>query len=222
MRLRALPGALLVAAVAAAQAPTPTPTPKPARSPRLAGGSESSSSGRAIGAGGSSLADIARRQKEQREREGKKPSLGVITNESLRKGGAAATPTPAPKAASRGRGTAGPTPAAPSPTPVPIPEWRDLQGRTEADWRRMVAEARTNQTATENRVKTLEAEVKRLENDFYAWSDGNYRERVIKPAWDQAREDLAKARQELDEARARMSDLEEEARRSNAPPGWLR
>ncbi len=220
MRLLVLPGALLIAGLAAAQAPTPTPTPQPTRSPRLTGGSETSTSGRAIGAGGSSLADIARRQKEQREREGKKPSLGVISNESLRKGGAAATPTPASQAA-RGRGRAAPTPA-PPPTPVPIPEWRDLKGRTEADWRRMVSEARTNQTAAEIRVKTLEAEVKRLENDFYAWSDGNYRERVIKPAWDQARDDLAKARQELDEARARMSDLEEEARRSNAPPGWLR
>jgi hypothetical protein len=111
--------------------------------------------------------------------------------------------------------------AAAPPVPV-IPEWRDLKGRTEADWRRLVAEVRAGQTGAESRVKTLEAEVRRLENDFYAWSDGNYRDRVIRPAWDQAREDLAKARQDLDGARARMADLEEDARRSSAPPGWLR
>jgi len=201
---------------------TPVPAPPPTRTPRLGGGPEAPSAGRPISTGGSSLADIARRQKEQREREGKKPSLGVITNETLRKGAPAGTPTPAPQAAKGGKGKASPTPRAPTPAPPVIPEWRDQKGRTEADWRRMAAEVRAIQAAAEARVKTLDTEVRRLENDFYAWSDGNYRDRVIRPAWDQARDDLAKTRQDLDAARARMAELEEDARRSSAPPGWLR
>ena len=176
---------------------------------------------RSIGAGGSSLADIARRQKAQREREGKKASLGVISNESLRKAAAAADAAAA-KAGAKPK--ASPTPAAhaAAAAPAKIPEWRDLKGRSEADWRRLMAGVRDRVAAADTRVKALEADARRLENDFYAWSDGNYRDRVIRPAWDQARADLATARKELDAARAEFADLEEEARKSSAPPGWLR
>ena len=85
-----------------------------------------------------------------------------------------------------------------------------------------VSQAHGRVTAAEARVASLEAETKKLENDFYAWSDGNYRDRVIRPAWDQSREELGKARKELDDARAQVKDLEEDARKSGAPPGWLR
>ncbi len=74
----------------------------------------------------------------------------------------------------------------------------------------------------ELRVRELETKSKQLENDFYAMSDGNRRDAVVKPAWDKAREDLAKARQELEDARKAFDDLSEDARKSNAPPGWLR
>ena len=74
----------------------------------------------------------------------------------------------------------------------------------------------------EPRVRELETKSKQLENDFYAMSDGNRRDAVVKPAWDKARDDLAKARQELEDARKAFDDLSEEARKSNAPPGWLR
>ena len=216
MRLLVTLGVLLLARPATAEEPTPTtssapgavtPTPAAVRSP----------ASRPIGTGASSLADIARRQKEQREREGKKPSLGVISNETLRKGESSpakggakpkASPTPAPRGA--------------APGVPPVTEWRDEKGRTEADWKRIMSGARERIAAAESRVKALEDDARRYENDFYAWSDGNYRERVIRPAWDQAREELGKARQELDAARAQASDLEEDARKSNAPPGWLR
>lgn len=204
---RAAASSALAASAEASVTPTPapprTPTPKP------------------IGAGGSSLADIARRQKEQREREGKKASLGVISNETLRKGSPAGEPSP-PKGGARPKAT--PPPAAPAAVagPAPIPEWRDAKGRTEADWKKTMSDVRQRIAATEERVKTLEADARRYENDFYAWSDGNYRERVIRPAWDQAREELGRARKDLDAARSQLSELEEDARRSNAPPGWLR
>jgi hypothetical protein len=74
----------------------------------------------------------------------------------------------------------------------------------------------------ERRVKELETKSKQLENDFYAQSDGYRRDGVIKPAWDKSRDDLAKARIDLDAARKSLEDLSDEARRSNAPPGWLR
>ena len=71
-------------------------------------------------------------------------------------------------------------------------------------------------------MRELETRSKQLENDFYAMSDGNRRDAVVKPAWDRAREELTKARQELEDARKVLDDLSEDARKSNAPPGWLR
>jgi BMFP domain-containing protein YqiC len=239
MRRLLAPGLVLLMGSAWAQEPTPgpastaepitapdlraTPTPGaiPPALPRSGGAAAGAPTALPIGTGGTSLADIARRQKELREKEGKKPSLGVISNETLRKGAAGGEP-PSKKGAATSK--ASPTPAARATAPgiPPVAEWRDMKGRTEADWRQMMAGVREQIAAAESRVKALEAEAKRFENDFYAWSDGNYRERVIRPAWDQAREELGKARQELDAARARLSELEEDARRSNAPPGWLR
>jgi hypothetical protein len=219
--------ALLVAFPAAAEEPAPvpeaspgppasagtavTPTPSVTRTPVAA------PAPRPIGTGGKSLADIARRQKELREREGKKPSLGVISNETLRKGSSAGEP-PAGKSAAKAK--VSPTPAPRS--VAPVSEWRDAKGRTEADWKQIMAGVRERIAAADSRVKSLEADARKYENDFYAWSDGNYRERVIRPAWDQAREELGKARKELDAARTQLSDLEEDARKSGTPPGWLR
>jgi len=186
-------------------APTPTSgvtaTPAPRPTPRE------------IGVGGNSLADIARRNRAEKERETKKKSLGVISNETLRKGGAA--PSPAAKGADK-------APARPAAVPAAIPEWRDFRGRNEADWRKLSTDLKIRLEAAEGQARRLDNEVRRLENDFYAWSDGNYRDRVIKPALDQARGDLDKARRDADEARTRIANLEDEARKSGASPGWIR
>ena len=167
---------------------------------------------------GRSLGDAIKKNRD--EKEPKKRSLGVITNESLKK--PSVTPT-ASKAKQGGTMTVLPagTPGS-SYGKVAVPVVRDQKGRTEEEWRQLVAQNRRRQERADTEVKRLELETRRLENDFYAWSDGNYRDRVIRPNWEQAREDLKKARVELDAASAAHTDLEEDARRSGAPPGWLR
>ncbi|MBK6404517.1 MAG: hypothetical protein IPF66_05495 [Holophagales bacterium] len=112
----------------------------------------------------------------------------------------------------------------PTPTagPIAIPEYRDASGRTEADWRKRATIARERVDRAESGLSAVQEEAKRLENDFYAWSDGNYRERVIRPAWNQAKEKLRLLELEADAARAGLVELEEEARKSGTPPGWLR
>jgi hypothetical protein len=71
-------------------------------------------------------------------------------------------------------------------------------------------------------IVRLESDTRKLEADFYSWDDGAYRDRVIKPAWDKSREDLATARRELPLAERALNDLPERARRAGALPGWLR
>lgn len=222
----------LAAGTAAAQAPavsglspTPTPpaatseeaTPVPTPAPKLTGVAgppvEKGQSGR-------SLADVVRISKEARKGQAPKKSLGTITNENVRSGAPAVTATPA-KGRAKGAAKAGEGTAAPTPAPTyDVP--RDDMGRSEADWRRMSNHARALVFDGERHVKDLDTKAKQLENDFYAQSDGFRRDGVIKPAWDKARDDLAAARAELEAARKALDDLTEEARRANAPPGWLR
>ena len=234
MTRRAVPAVLaivlLAATAASAQTPalsgmSPTPTPPAATSgeatadptpaPKL-----KSVAGPATEAGhsGQSLADVVRVSKEARKDQKPKKSLGTITNETLHKGTSASSVTAKPASKTPAAST-----ARKDPTPVPtydVP--RDDQGRSEAQWKATMDHARSLVQDGERRVRELETKSKQLENDFYAQSDGYRRDGVIKPAWDKSREDLAKARADLDAARKSLEDLSEDARRSNAPPGWLR
>ncbi|MFN7987460.1 MAG: hypothetical protein U0529_08310 [Thermoanaerobaculia bacterium] len=218
---------LLLSGVAVAEkaSPTPAPTTKPAR--KLGGGNfglppAPTPTG---GAADSTLAGAARKTQVEAPAAGGRPSRSiVITNESLGKGepapaGTSVTITGKPGGKPTVKGP--PTPK-PQPTPQPIPEYRDASGRTEADWRARASHARERIDRAAADLAAAQAEVRRLENDFYAWSDGNYRERVIRPAWDQAKEHLKDVETEAENAKTAMSDLEEEARKSGTPPGWLR
>jgi hypothetical protein len=224
---------LAVAGVARAQAPalsglSPTPTPPVARSgdweaptpaptppPKLTKAADPAAD---TGKKGQSLADVVRLSKEARKGQPAKKSLGTITNENLHKG-ASAPPAPA-KAAAKGAAAGG---RAAEPTRVPTYDViRDDTGRSEADWRSYAAHTRAVAIDAERRVRELDTKAKQLENDFYAQSDGYRRDGSIKPAWDKARDDLAKARTDLDAARKAVDDLQDEARKANANPGWLR
>lgn len=205
--------------------PTPTPpaatsaeaTPVPTPAPKLKG-----VVGPAVekGHSGQSLADVVRLSREARTGQAPKKSLGTITNENVQKGGPAPAGTPV-KGAKGSKATASAVRAAPTPAPTyDVP--RDDQGRSETDWRRISNHAKALVVDGEKRVRDLDTRSKQLENDFYAQSDGFRRDGVIKPAWDKARDDLAKARADLEAARKALEDLSEDARRSGAPPGWLR
>jgi len=205
-----------------ASATSLAPTPGPASSTLSGGKADIPGAGR-----GSSLADAVKLSKESRKDQPPKKSLGTITNETLLKG---ATPTPSAGKGTSGKGasakTASGKPARGAASPTPTPDApdvaRDDKGRSEADWRALMGHQRALVTDGEARVRDLETRAKQLENDFYAMSDGNRRDAVVKPAWDRAREELTKARQGLEEARRAVDDLSEDARKSNTPPGWLR
>jgi hypothetical protein len=204
-------------------APEPTPasatslTPVPTSAAPVLSGGKTQTPGAAR-----SLADVVRLSKEARKDQPPKKSLGTITNDNLRKGG---FPTPTPKGAA-GKNLPGKASGKQASSAIPSLSApyvaRDDKGRSEDDWKSLVDRSKAAVANGALRVRELETKAKQLENDFYAMSDGNRRDAVVKPAWDNAREDLAKARQELEDARKAFDDLSEEARKSNAPPGWLR
>lgn len=170
----------------------------------------------AASGGGQSLADVV--HAAQQSRDGEKPEKGglTISNRSLvtasDKGRVSTSKLQPPKASSAPTPAVMATPAAGAST----------TGGTEAEWRATAARARKRVADDKARVAELEAASKKLENDFYAWDDGQYRDRVIKPAWDHARSELADAQSELAEAEKDLADLPEKARKAGALPGWIR
>ncbi len=211
----------LAGASALPAAPTPTPTARP----RLSGGfgrPRSTPVPAAVADAGQSLADVVRAAQKMGEGRPAEKSGVTIDNRSLVKNpekGRVSTSTvvapksssPPPAAAPQGKSASdelAPADAAPQNSEV---EWRETARRD----RKRVEDAKT-------KAAELSATANKLENDFYAWDDGQYRDRVIKPAWDRSRSELEDARRELAEAEKNLADLPERARRAGALPGWIR
>lgn len=198
--------ALLLAGASLEASPSPTPTPRP----RLSGGF-----GRTpIAPAADRPRPLAERVRAAHARDGKEQKPAVaITNETLvtdpKKGRLTTAPARNPLPA--------PSPAARAPvTSVPA------ASSAETEWRTRARTAHQRVEELKERVAQLEAESKKLESDFYAWDDGQYRDGVIKPAWDKKREEIETFRRGLAEAEKELAELPEKARKAGALPGWIR
>lgn len=221
MKFLVLASVVFVAAASVRAAPKPTPTPTPMQR-KLSGGFGSTRAGAAVTpaaasqtpAPGQSLGDAVRAASGAKRRKGERVRV-TITNDTL-----VTDPTKGKLTTSSVRI---PSPAA-SPareelarTPTPA-----LSEEAETYWRERMHSARSRVEELREVVGRLEGESKKLENDFYSWDDGQYRDGVIKPAWDRKREELETARRSLEEAEKDLSELPEKARKAGALPGWLR
>ncbi len=211
---------LLAAGTSLTAAPTATPTPT--REPRkLTGGFGRGAPDAVVTpavagtpAPGQSLAQAVRAAGQAKKRKESKATV-AITNETL-------VTDP-----SKGRlTTSSLPPASPLPTPgheqpSPTPAGGG-DPSAEVYWRERMHSARARVEELGERVRRFEQESKKLENDFYSWDDGQYRDGVIKPAWDKKREELETARRDLEQAQKELSELPAKARLAGALPGWLR
>ena len=225
VRLSAGIVAALSAAALLAQTPAKTATP----APRLSGGfgrpRNTPPPTAASDSGGRSLSDVVTAAKTSSSGPSEKSTM-TIDNRSLVK-------NPSKGRVSTSRASNAPAHPAPSPVPptvvappavapVPSGEAASPSPGTEAEWKDIAARARKRVADDKVHVTELEAATKKLENDFYAWDDGQYRDRVIKPSWDRSRTDLETAKQELAEAEKDLADLPEKARKAGALPRWIR
>lgn len=149
---------------------------------------------------------------------GKKKTPTLVIDNAMVKGAAAQGERSSPPPAADSAEPAHPA----SPPPVEMPKILDLQGHDEGYWKAKAAATRDAVVHAQETLAAAEAEEKREENDFYAWDDGQYRDSVIKPAWDRAKDEAIKARTDLDAAQKTLGELEDEARRAGAYPGWIR
>ena len=174
-----------------------------------------------------SLGEAAKKEQEKQEKKkksGKPPAtVKVYTDEDLKKAreseSGAVTVLPENGNLEAGSASSG------DDDEVVSGEGRPVGGRrrTETYWRDRATRARTAVEEADAKVKDLEARVAAIRNDMNPVNtqDPNRlqsRDRELREAIDA----LDAARLSADAARKVLSDLEEEARRAGALPGWLR
>jgi len=164
-----------------------------------------------------SLGDMAKKESERRK---EVKNERVITDEEAAKysGGPAKTGAaeqPATKTDTNNKAAAGSKKEKDEPE-EPV----DFEGRPESYWRKTMGEARQKVQDLQKQATELTLRVNSLQNDFYREDSGFKREdiqRELQKTYyeqDKNKEDLAKAKDAL-------QDLEKEARKSGALPGWL-
>lgn len=159
---------------------------------------------------GQSLAEAAQKERERRAKAKAQGASPVVTGDELKgnKGALANDPKASPPPASGGSPMARPAPAA---TAEPD---RRVQ---EEDWRRRMALAR-EQVARWQEYYDAWSVQHLAPNDYFVDEKGR---KVVGNA-ENLRKLIANAKANLDAARQALEDLEQQARRENVPPGWLR
>ncbi|HEY8536730.1 MAG TPA: hypothetical protein VIL25_09775 [Vicinamibacterales bacterium] len=167
-----------------------------------------------------SLAEIARKE-EARRAAIKKPSR-VITNKDLRPVERWEAPAPAPATP-----PAEATPAAPSAAsgrqPAPEAEAQeepDLETQ-EREWRQKMSDAKTALERSQMYYDALQSRINALWAEFTAKDDPAQRA-VVELERRKAIAEQERVKEEIEQRRKAIGDLEEEARRAGVPPGWLR
>jgi hypothetical protein len=158
--------------------------------------------------GAQSLADVAR--KEQERRKNVKPGGKVLTNKDL---GTDATPPSAPPV--EAAKPADPT-AKPAEPPKPEEPVKD-----QAYWSGRMKELRTLLDRDMTFAEALQSRINALSADFVNRDDPAQRG-VIERDRQRAVSELARVTKSIEDGKIAIANLEEEARKAGAPPGWLR
>jgi cell division protein FtsB len=171
-----------------------------------------------LAAGAQSLADVARR--EAARRESVKTPAKVVTNNDLR-AVASAAPVVPPVAA----GDPGVEPPAAGGAPADaaaerLPEAPDPT-RSQEYWRKRIADARQARDHNAFLLEAIQSRINALTADFSA-RDDPFQRAQIQTNRQNAIAELDRMTKTQVELERKISDIEEEARRANVPPGWLR
>jgi hypothetical protein len=157
---------------------------------------------------GQSIADIAKRE---RERQKAAQSKVVVTSNEP----AATAPAKTPSS------TSAPTQAETSAAPKSTGP-TDNKGHDEKYWRTQFEKARTDAKRAQDRLVLLDLRVKDLNTQLLRQSDVYNRENRIGPEITAAQKELDDARKEAAAAQQKVTDLEDELRKSGGQAGWAR
>jgi hypothetical protein len=96
----------------------------------------------------------------------------------------------------------------------------DLEGRPESFWRQAFGDARKNVKELENGATALTLKLNDLQNQFYREANG-FKQQELQREIQKTFYEQDKNKQELAKAKDQLQDLEKEARKSGALPGWI-
>ena len=176
-----------------------------------------------------SLAELAKKEKERRE--AVKGETKVITAEQAAKyqtspvttttqpsGAVAEKPGAEKTAAGAEKPAEGPTAAKEKPaTDEPL----DFQGRPESYWKQTFADARQKVKELENESNVIILKLNDLQNRFYR-EDSGYKQQEIQREIQKTIYEQDLNKEKLSLAKEALIDLEKEARKSGALPGWIK
>ncbi len=159
----------------------------------------------AVDCSAQTLADIARRERERQKRLHSQVivSNGATTTTAASTSSTSAVPTSPAEAAK----PTGPT---------------DNKGHNEKYWRDQFQKAREDAKRAEERVQLLDLRVNDLNSKLLNRSDIYNRENQLLPEITVAQKELEEARAQAEQAKKKITDLEDELRRAGGPPGWSR
>ena len=168
-----------------------------------------------------SLADIAKKEKERRN---EVKEVKVVTEEETTKYRSQTPAEPAPSDQPSGNvnsekmeGDAAGKPQVDKPD---SDEPTDFQGRPESYWRKTMGEARQKVKDLTNESNVIILKIADLQNQFYRIDDGFKRETIGRDL-QKSYYEQDKNKEDLEKAKAALQDLENEARKSGALPGWV-
>ena len=176
----------------------------------------------ASSAAAQSLAEVAR--KEQERRKAVKEAGKVYTNDNVKP-----SPAPPPVPAAAEKKDAPATTAEKKGAEQKTPEQQKAEDaktdsgevRDEKYWRERITAVRTQLERSNIFLEALQSRVNALTNDFTARDDPAQRA-LIGEDRQRALAEMERVRLDIQSLKKQIEGIEEEARRSNVPPGWLR
>lgn len=162
------------------------------------------------------LGELARKEEERRKAL-KAASKVVLTDKDVPR--AVAPPTPAaPAGEAPGQKPAEPAGEKPADQPA---DKAEEPVKDEAWWKERITRVREELRRNEMFAEALQTRINAFATDF-ASQDDPYRRAEIAQQRATAIAELDRVKADLDANRKAMAAIEEEARRANVPPGWLR
>lgn len=176
----------------------------------------------AVPAGAQSLGELAKKEAERRKAQ---PTVKkVYTDDDLKKitvpGGTAPAPEPAAKAGDATTPAGDATADAAKTAATDKAEEKDKPAG-EAEWRGKMTTARENLRRSEMFAEALQSRINALTTDFTA-RDDPYQRAQIADDRQKALAELEQVKKDIVNGKKAINDIEEEARRANVPPGWIR
>jgi hypothetical protein len=167
-----------------------------------------------------SLADVAKQEQERRKNI-KAPSK-VLTNQDL-KPAPAVSPGAAAPADAAGAASADGGKTAPAPAEGGKGDNGDKKEapKDQAYWSKRLADLQSGLTRNESFAVALQSRINALANEYTNQGDG-VQQHAIAAERQKALADLDRLNKEILDNKKAIADLQEEARSSGVPPGWLR